>query len=116
MTTVSATPTAVPSAAGDGAAPTAEYQVLLIRDDSVEYRYGVFCHELPGCVSCGRTRDEALWMIKDAIAFYKSVLGDDVNLLEPPLVPIRQLADEYAAAGFPVEITAVSVDGPVESE
>ena len=109
MTSINARQSA---AAGDGAAQTAEYQVLLIRDDSVEYRYGVFCPELPGCASDGRTRAEALWMIKDAIALYKSVFGadDDVSLVDPPPVPIRQLADEYAAAGFPVEITAVSVE------
>ena len=50
-------------------------------------------------------------MIKDAIALYRSVFGDDddVASVEPPPTPIRQMADEYAAAGFPVEIATVSV-------
>ena len=87
-----------------------EYQVLLIRDDSVEYRYGIFCPQLPGCMSCGRTRPEALWMIKDAIALYLSVFGEyNGEPVEPPPVPIGQMADEYAAAGFPVAITTVSI-------
>ena len=87
-----------------------EYQALLIRDDSVEYRYGIFCPELPGCMSCGRTRAEALWMIKDAIALYRSVFGEyHGEPVEPPPEPIEQLAAEYAAAGFPIEITAVSI-------
>ena len=107
MTTASATQ----AAAVPPATPKTEYQVLLIRDETVEYQYGVFCPELPGCLSDGRTRAEALWMIKDAIALYRSVFGDDddVASVEPPPAPIRQMADEYAAAGFPVEIATVSV-------
>ena len=96
-----------------GVVPTpakTEYQVLLIRDDSVEYRYGIFCPELPGCMSDGRTRPEALWMIKDAIALYLSVFGEyNGEPVESPPEPIEQMATEYAAAGFPVEITTVSI-------
>ena len=109
MTSVSPLQSAAAHTAAGAPAKT-EYQVLLIRDDSVEYRYGIFCPELPGCMSDGRTRSEALWMIKDAIALYLSVFGEyNGEPVEPPPEPIGQLADEYAAAGFPVEITTVSI-------
>ena len=109
MTSVSPRQSAAARTAAGAPAKT-EYQVLLIRDDSVEYRYGIFCPELPGCMSDGRTRSEALWMIKDAIALYLSVFGEyNGEPVEPPPEPIGQLVDEYAAAGFPVEITTVSI-------
>ncbi len=44
------------------------YRVLIEQDED-----GVFvaeCPSLPGCISQGRTRDEALSNIKDAIAGY----------------------------------------------
>ena len=51
---------------------TAQYRVLIERDED-----GVFVAEvpsLPGCVSQGNTRDEALTNIKDAITGYLSSL------------------------------------------
>jgi predicted RNase H-like HicB family nuclease len=35
------------------------------------------CPSLPGCVSQGKTRQEAIENIKDAIAVYVSVLDED---------------------------------------
>jgi predicted RNase H-like HicB family nuclease len=41
------------------------------------------CHSLPGCISQGQTKDEALVNIKEAIAGYEGALQDD-NLPVPP--------------------------------
>jgi predicted RNase H-like HicB family nuclease len=37
--------------------------------------YAVYCPSLPGCVSQGETREEALENIKEAIALYIESLG-----------------------------------------
>jgi predicted RNase H-like HicB family nuclease len=47
------------------------YDVLLTRDEESGW-YGVEVPDLPGCYSQGRTRDEALANIREAIALYVS--------------------------------------------
>jgi len=49
----------------------------------------VECPSLPGCISQGRTKDEALRNIREAIALYEDVLREDGE--EVP-------ADDYAGA------------------
>ena len=44
------------------------YRVLLEEDE--EGKFTVAVPELPGCVSCGNTRDKALQNIKEAIGAY----------------------------------------------
>ncbi len=56
-----------------------EYEVLLIPED--EGGYSVTVPALPGCVSQGETREEALEMIREAIELYLESLeahGDPV--------------------------------------
>ncbi len=65
-----------------------EYAVVLQPED--EGGFSVFVPELPGCVSQGETREEALAMIKEAIAVYLESLeahGDPV----PPPVELEQV-------------------------
>ena len=50
----------------------ASYEVFL--ESAEEGGYTVFCPALPGCVSEGETREEALSNIKDAISGYLAVL------------------------------------------
>lgn len=85
-----------------------EYEILLVLDESVEYRYAALCPSLPGCLSEGRTRDEAVAMIKDAAALY---LADFTPGEQPshPTAPLAILADEYVTAGFPVETTTITI-------
>jgi len=45
------------------------WRVVLERDPETE-DYAVWCPELPGCVSAGRTEEEALANIREAIALY----------------------------------------------
>jgi antitoxin HicB len=56
-----------------------EYEVVLIPED--EGRYSVTVPALPGCVSQGATREEALAMIREAIELYLESLeahGDPI--------------------------------------
>lgn len=59
----------------------AERQVLLHPDE--EGWWIVTCPSLPGCVSQGRTRDEALTNIKDAIQGYIEALEQDALPVPP---------------------------------
>ncbi len=98
----------VMSSDAPGVAGGAEYAVLLVADESAEYRYAAFCPALPGCMSDGRTRAEALAMIEDAIAFYLSSFDADE---EPELQPeaMIAMAGEYAAAGFAIEKVVINM-------
>lgn len=87
-------------------ANNAQFEVVLVTDDSVDYRYAAMCPALPGCVSEGRTRDEALRMIKEAVELYLEDLGSHQDLPEQPL-STDTLVGEYAAAGFPVETVKI---------
>lgn len=85
-----------------------EYEVLLILDDGVEYRYAALCPALKGCASDGRTREEALAMIEDAVGLYLADLGDSEHPT-PATGTSDSLAAEYSGAGFPVEIVKIQV-------
>ena len=61
----------------------ARYRVFIEQDED-----GVFvaeCPSLPGCVSQGRTRDEAIVNIKDAIAGYLESLRKHNEPIPPPI-------------------------------
>jgi predicted RNase H-like HicB family nuclease len=61
----------------------ARYRVFIEQDED-----GVFvaeCPSLPGCVSQGRTRDEAIANIKDAIAGYLESLRKHNEPIPPPI-------------------------------
>ena len=89
-------------------ADSAEFEVVLVTDESVDYRYAAMCPALPGCVSDGRTRDEALEMIQEAVELYLHDLGPHQNLPAQP-VDTDTLVGEYVAAGFPVEMVNIQV-------
>jgi len=62
---------------------TAQYRVILEQDED-----GVFVAEvpsLPGCISQGRTRGEALTNIKDAITAYLASLREHGEPVPPGL-------------------------------
>jgi antitoxin HicB len=61
----------------------ARYRVFIEQDED-----GVFvaeCPSLPGCVSQGTTRDEAIANIKDAIAGYLESLRKHNEPIPPPI-------------------------------
>jgi predicted RNase H-like HicB family nuclease len=55
------------------------YDVLLTRDEESGW-YGVEVPDLPGCYSQGRTQDEALANIREAITLY---VGDRHDVPQP---------------------------------
>ncbi|MDO8684291.1 MAG: type II toxin-antitoxin system HicB family antitoxin [Armatimonadota bacterium] len=66
-----------------------EYEVFL--EEAEEGGYTVTCPALPGCVSEGDTKKEALTNIKDAIEGYLEVLrkhGDSLPKVEVEIVEI----------------------------
>ncbi len=61
----------------------ARYRVLIEQDED-----GMFvgeCPSLPGCVTQGRTRDEVLASIRDAIAGYLESLRKHGEPVPPPI-------------------------------
>jgi antitoxin HicB len=63
--------------------PSMKYRILLEVDED-----GVFvaeCPSLPGCISQGKTREEAVANIKDAIAGYLASLKKHNEPIPPPI-------------------------------
>jgi len=66
-----------------------EYEVFL--EEAEEGGYVVTCPALPGCISEGETREEALENIKDAIQGYLETLrrhGDAMPKVEVDIVEV----------------------------
>ncbi len=60
-----------------------KYRVLIEQDED-----GVFIAEvpsLPGCISQGQTREQAIENIKEAIALYLESLGAHNEAVPPPI-------------------------------
>ena len=71
------------SRASHNRAMTLRFRVLIDQDED-----GVFvaeCPNLPGCVSQGRTREEALTNIRDAIQGYLASLEKHKEPIPPPV-------------------------------
>jgi predicted RNase H-like HicB family nuclease len=60
-----------------------KYRVIIEQDE--DGVYVVQCPSLPGCVSQGRTRDEARANIRDAIAGYLASLRKHGEAVPPPI-------------------------------
>lgn len=63
------------------------WRVVLEKDPETG-DYAVWCPELPGCTSAGRTEEEAIANIREAIALYLE--PDDLTL--PPAAVVRKVA------------------------
>lgn len=77
------------------------YQVVLVQSS---YGYGAICPALRGCVSQGLDEAEALENIKEAITGWLQAEAEDIEKRT------REMANEYRAAGFPVQLDTVSID------
>lgn len=59
------------------------YKIELV-PDTEEGGYAVSCPELPGCISCGNTLEEAMANIEDAkLAWITAALEDGIEIPEP---------------------------------
>ena len=58
-----------------------EYKVSVILREEEEGGYSVQCVELPGCISEGETREEALKNIKEAIIGYLEAFPEDKEII-----------------------------------
>ena len=66
-----------------------EYKVSVILREEEEGGYYVQCAELPGCISEGETREEALKNIKEAITGYLEAFPEDYELIDK----VREVVD-----------------------
>jgi predicted RNase H-like HicB family nuclease len=60
---------------------------VILQPDEETGDWAVWCPQLPGCASAGRTREEALTTIREAIALYLEVDDDAV----PPGAEVHQV-------------------------
>lgn len=60
-----------------------KYRTIIEQDE--DRNYVVQCPTLPGCISQGKTREEALTNIKDAIQGYLASLKKHDEPIPPPI-------------------------------
>jgi predicted RNase H-like HicB family nuclease len=65
-------------------------KLKVILEPSDEGGYTVYVPSLPGCISEGNTKEEALGNIKEAIGLYMEPVEDDLTL--PPDTEIMEIA------------------------
>jgi predicted RNase H-like HicB family nuclease len=68
--------------------PRIAMKIKVVIESSDEGGYTVYVPGLPGCISEGDTREEALANIKEAIELYLEPVEDDLTIL-----PDRELAE-----------------------
>ena len=65
-------------------------KLKVILETSDEGGYTVYVPSLPGCISEGDSKEEALMNIKEAIELYTEPVEDDITL--PPNAEILEIA------------------------
>ena len=65
-------------------------KLKIVLETSDEGGYTVFVPSLPGCISEGDTKEEALMNIKEAIELYLEPVEDDLTL--SPEIEIMEIA------------------------
>lgn len=55
-------------------------KLMVVLEPSEEGGYTVYVPSLPGCISEGNTKEEAMANIKEAIELYLEPVEDDLNL------------------------------------
>jgi predicted RNase H-like HicB family nuclease len=64
------------------------YTIVLEKGES---SYGAFVPDLPGCVAAGKTRQETVQLIKEAIEFHIDGLKADKQEIPPPQCNVAQV-------------------------
>lgn len=65
-------------------------KLKIVLEHSDEGGYTVYVPSLPGCISEGNTKDEAMTNIKEAIELYLEPVEDDLSV--PPDTEIMEIA------------------------
>jgi antitoxin HicB len=60
-----------------------KFRVIIEQDENG--MFAVYCPNLPGCITQGKTRDEALHNIREAIAGYVESLKKHGEPVPPPI-------------------------------
>lgn len=58
-----------------------QYSVIIEKGD---HSYGAYVPDVPGCVAVAESKDEALEMIKEALAFHIESMRNDGEPIPPP--------------------------------
>lgn len=66
-----------------------QYTVVLEQAD--DGSFSAYVPDLPGCVSCGDTEEEAMEMIREAIRGHVAVLRDNGEPVPPPRSTARRV-------------------------
>ena len=67
-------------------------KLKIILEPSVDGGYTVYVPSLPGCISEGNTKEEALKNIKEAIELYLEPVEDDLIPFQPRKIEIVELS------------------------
>jgi predicted RNase H-like HicB family nuclease len=87
------------------------YYIALLHKDR-KSDYGVSFPDLPGCVTAGRTLDEARAMAIDALALHLQGLIEDGSPIPDPSSLETIMADPDSRDGVATLIPVPSMDGP----
>ena len=60
------------------------YPAIIVRNPSEEYQYSVMFPDLPGCITEGRTQNEALEMAQEALGLHLYGLEEDGDDIPAP--------------------------------
>ncbi len=74
------------------------------------------CPTLPGCISQGKTREEAIQNIREAIEGYIAVLEEDGLPVPKELMELRQHQEHPTIAELLAELNEIQKREPVEFE
>jgi predicted RNase H-like HicB family nuclease len=87
------------------------YYIALLHKEQ-ESDYGVSFPDLPGCMTAGRTLDEARAMAVEALALHLQGLVEDDNAIPEPSSLEAIMADPDNRDGVATLIPAPPMDGP----
>ena len=94
-------------------------RLTVILEPEEDGGYSVHCPSLPGCVSQGDTREEALENIQEAIGLVLEVMGKGnapIQAETPEVISeeIRQILKAREEDGLPLTVETVQVELPSE--
>jgi predicted RNase H-like HicB family nuclease len=93
------------------AAKRAHYPAVIDKDPDSDF--GVVFPDFPGCVSAGRTLDEAIRSAHEALAGHVALMVADGDELPPP-TPLEAVAAERDATTVAITLVPVTLPGKAQ--